>query len=344
MRTLASPDDRPIPTISDSTPWRLAILAALLLFAMLVSMGTGPASLTSTSLVEALTGGGDAATRAIVLELRLPRTLLAVIVGGGLAVCGAALQALLRNPLAEPYVLGVSGGAAVGAVLAIVSGVAATATWGLPLAAFAGAIVAIAIVFWIAIRVGRGFDTRVLLLAGVVLGAFFNALILLLLMYSDLESFRSAMFWMMGSLATPTWAVVGLEAAYILPMVAILVALARAFNLLALGDETAVHLGVRVDHVKIIAYVVASLIVAASVAACGVIGFVGLIVPHALRLVWGGDHRFLLPGSFLAGGTFLLLADTAARTFAAPAELPVGVITALVGVPLFVAILTRSLR
>jgi iron complex transport system permease protein len=127
-------------------------------------------------------------------------------------------------------------------------------------------------------------------------------------------------------------------------MVAAMIALSRAFNLLALGDDTAVYLGVRVDRVKIAAYVIASFIVAASVAACGVIGFVGLIVPHALRLVWGGDHRFLLPGSFLAGGTFLLLADTAARTFAAPAELPVGVITALIGVPLFVMILTRSMR
>jgi iron complex transport system permease protein len=343
MRTLASPDDRPIPSIGDSTPWRLAILGAFLFFAMLVSMGTGPAQLTSTSLIEALTGGGDAATRAIVLELRLPRTILAALVGGGLAVSGAAFQALLRNPLAEPYVLGVSGGAAVGAVLAIVSGVAATATWGLPFAAFGGAILAIAVVFWIAIRVGRGFDTRVLLLAGVVLGAFFNALILLLLTYSDLESFRSAMFWMMGNLTTSSWPTVALEAAYILPMVAAMITLARAFNLLALGDDTAVYLGVRVDRVKIAAYV-ASFIVAASVAACGVIGFVGLIVPHALRLLWGGDHRFLLPGSFLAGGAFLLFADTAARTLAAPAELPVGVITALVGVPLFVVILTRSMR
>lgn len=344
MRTLASPDDRPIPTIGDSTPWRLAILGALLLFSMLVSMGTGPAQLTSTALIEVLTGGGDAATRAIVLELRMPRTLLAVLVGGGLAVSGAAFQALLRNPLAEPYVLGVSGGAAVGAVLAIVTGVAAAAAWSLPLAAFAGALLAIALVFWIAVRVGRGFDTRVLLLAGVVLGAFFNAVILLLLTYSDLESFRSAMFWMMGSLATSSWSVVGLESVYVLPMVAGMIALSRAFNLLALGDDTAVYLGVRVDRVKAAAYLVASLIVAASVAACGVIGFVGLIVPHALRLVWGGDHRFLLPGSFLAGGAFLLLADTAARTFAAPAELPVGVITAIVGVPLFVVILTRSLR
>jgi len=344
VRTLASADDRPIPSISDSTPLRLVILAGMLFFAMLVSMGTGPAQLTSTSLMEVLTGGGDPASRAIVLELRLPRTLLAALVGGGLALAGATFQALLRNPLAEPYVLGVSGGAAVGAVLAMVSGVAAAATWSLPIAAFAGALAAIGLLFWIAIRVGREFDTRVLLLGGVVLGAFFNALILLLLTFSDLESFRSAMFWMMGSLATASWPVVTLEAIYIVPMALFMVALGRAFNLLALGDDTAVYLGIRADRVKVAGFVVASLIVAASVAACGVIGFVGLVVPHALRLSWGGDHRFLLPGSFLAGGAFLLLADTAARTLASPAELPVGVITALIGVPLFIAILTRSLR
>jgi len=343
LRTLASPDDRPIPTIGDSNAWRLAILAGALLFAALVSLASGPAELTAAALFDALTGAGDATTRAIVLDLRLPRTLLAIVVGGGLAASGAAFQALLRNPLAEPYVLGVSGGAAVGAVLGIVTGMAA-ASWGLPLTAFAGAIGTIGLVFWIAVRVGRGFDTRVLLLAGVVLGAFFNAVILLLLTYADIESFRSAVFWMMGSMATASWPATGLVALYIVPMAVILIALARAFNLLALGDDTANYLGVPVERVKAIAYVVASLIVAASVAVCGVIGFIGLIVPHALRLIWGGDHRFLLPGCFLAGGAFLLLTDTAARTLASPAELPVGVITALVGVPLFVFLLARSLR
>jgi iron complex transport system permease protein len=344
VRTIASPDDRPLPTIGDSALLRLALLGGALIVAALISMGTGPARITSSMLIDALLGRGDATTRAIVLELRLPRTLLATVVGGGLAISGAAFQALLRNPLAEPYVLGVSGGAAVGAVIAIVTGTAAVASWGLPLAAFAGATAAISLVFWIAVRVGRGLDTRVLLLAGVVMGAFFNAIILLLLTYTDIESFRSAVFWMMGSLATANWPVTIIVAIYILPMVGLLVALARAFNLLALGDDTATYLGIRVETVKLAAYALASLIVAASVAICGVIGFIGLIVPHALRLIWGGDHRFLLPGCFLAGGTFLLLADTVSRTVVSPAELPVGVITAIVGVPLFVAILTRSMR
>jgi iron complex transport system permease protein len=343
MRSLASPDDRRPISWNDSILLRLAGLGAILIVAAAVSLGTGAAAVPMDSVLAALFGGADETTRAIVMQLRLPRILLATLVGGGLAVSGAAFQALLRNPLAEPYILGVSGGAAVGAVAATVLGFAATLPWAVPLAAFSGAMLAIVLVFWIAIRVGRGMDTRVLLLAGVVMGAFFNAVIFLLLTFADVESFRSAVFWMMGSLASATWATTGLAAAYVLPLILAIVALARAFNLLALGDETAHYLGVRVDRARIAAYVMASLIVAAAVATCGVIGVVGLIVPHAQRVVWGSDHRLLLPGSFLAGGAFLLIMDTAARTLAAPAELPVGVITALVGVPLFVVILVRSL-
>jgi ABC-type Fe3+-siderophore transport system permease subunit len=327
-----------------SNAGRMGLLVAGLLSAVLVSMSTGPAAIPLHTLLDVMRGSADATTRAIVLDLRMPRSILACVVGGGLAMSGATFQALLRNPLAEPYILGVSGGAAVGAVLAIVTGLAVSASWGLPAAAFGGALLAIALVFFISARVGRGFDTRVMLLAGVVIGAFFNAVILLLLTYTDIESFRSAVFWMMGSLGTASWTVTAIVAIYTIPLCIVLVVLGRAFDLLALGEETALFLGVRVEIVKFAAYAIASLIVAATVALCGVIGFIGLIVPHALRLTWGGGHRFLLPGCFLAGGAFLLLADTAARTIASPAELPVGVVTALVGVPLFVLILTRSLR
>jgi iron complex transport system permease protein len=267
--------------------------------------------------------------------------LLALLAGGGLALSGAVFQALLRNPLAEPYVLGVAGGAAVGAVGAVVLGFAAI-PGVLPLAALAGAVTAIAVLFRIAIGVGRALDTRVLLLAGVVAGAFFNALTLLLLTFADVESFRSAIFWTMGSLAGGSWRTVFVLAAYGLPAILVLVMLARPLNLLAIGEETALYLGTRVERVKLAAYLVASLLVAACVALCGVIGFIGLIVPHTLRLVWGSDHRFLLPASVLGGGVFLLLADTAARTITAPAELPVGVVTAVVGVPLFLTLLRRS--
>jgi iron complex transport system permease protein len=193
------------------------------------------------------------------------------------------------------------------------------------------------------VQVGRALDTRVLLLAGVVVAAFCNAVMLLLLTMADVESFRSAVYWTMGSLAGARWRDVLVVGAYLAPVTLLLLSLARSFNLVALGEDTAHHLGVRVERVRIAAFLIASLLVAAAVAVCGVIGFVGLIVPHALRLLWGSDHRLLLPACVLGGGTLLLLADTLARTVVAPAELPVGVITALIGVPLFVVLLRRRL-
>jgi iron complex transport system permease protein len=322
---------------------RLGLLLLLMGCAVVVAVATGAARLPVGDVLAALAGGADAATRTIVLELRLPRVVLALVAGGGLAMAGAVFQALLRNPLAEPYVLGVAGGAAVGAVAALTLGFAAL-PGAVPGAALAGALGAILLVLRIAAHAGRALDTRVLLLAGVVVGAFFNAVILLLLTLADVESFRSAVFWMMGSLATASWRTTGLLALYVVPAAVALLALARPLNLLAIGEETALFLGVRVDRVKLSAYFMASLLVAAAVAACGVIGFVGLIVPHAVRLAWGSDHRLLLPACMIGGGTFLLLADTVARTVAAPAELPVGVITALLGVPIFVVLLRRSPR
>ena len=320
---------------------RLLTLALVIALAVLLSLTVGAAGLPAADVLGALLGGGGETTRTIVLELRLPRAVLALLAGGALALAGCVFQALLRNPLAEPYVLGVAGGAAVGAVGAVVLGLAALVPGLVPIAALAGAIAAILIVFAIALRTGSALDTRVLLLAGVVVGAFFNAVILLLLTLADVESFRSAVFWMMGSVAGASWRSVLVLGLYLLPVALALLALARPLNAIAVGEESAQHLGVPVERVKWLGYFLASLAVAASVAACGVIGFIGLIVPHALRLLWGGDHRLLLPASLLAGGGFLLLADTAARTVAAPAELPVGVITALVGVPLFVVLLRR---
>jgi len=321
---------------------RLLFLALLAVGALMLSVALGAAGLSLPQVLSALAGQGEQTARTIVWELRLPRAVLALLAGGALALAGAVFQALLRNPLAEPYVLGVAGGAAVGAVGAVVLGLAAVLPWLLPAAALVGAVGAILLVFRIAARAST-VDTRVLLLAGVVAGAFFNAIILLLLTLADVESFRSAVFWMMGSLAGASWTQAALLALYLVPACVVLLSLARAFNAIALGEETAQHLGIRVERIKWLAYFVASLAVGAAVATCGVIGFVGLIVPHALRLLWGSDHRLLLPASLLGGGVFLLLADTAARTVAPPAELPVGVITAVVGVPLFVILLRRSL-
>lgn len=319
---------------------RLLALTLLLGAAMGLAVAVGAVPLGPGAVLDALSGRGDPMARAIVLELRLARAAMAALIGAGLAVAGTVFQALLRNPLAEPYVLGVSGGSAVAAV-AVMAVAGATAPWAVPAAAFVGGVGAIVLVFRVAASVGHALDTRVLLLAGVVIGAFFNALILLLLTFAEVETFRSAIFWMMGSLAGATWPAVGLLAVYLVPTLVVLLGLARPLNLMAVGEDTALYLGARVEHVKRIAYLVASLLVAAGVATAGIIGFVGLIVPHALRLVWGSDHRFLLPGSALAGAAFLLLADAAARTVAAPVELPVGVVTALIGVPVFIVLLVR---
>ena len=304
----------------------LPILLALLIAgaAVVISLAVGAAGLS--------------VNRTILIDLRLPRALLAGLAGGGLAVSGATFQAMLRNPLAEPYILGVSGGAALGAVIVTIF----TRSYVLlPVAALAGALLTIAIVFTIAARATRRLDPRVLLLAGVIVGAFLQAIILLLLTFADVESFRSAIFWMMGSLASASWKAVIMLTVIVFPACFALYGLARPLNLLTAGEETALYLGVNVATVMRAAYFIASLLVAASVAACGSIGFVGLVVPHAVRMMWGSDHRVVIPTAFFVGSAFLILADTTARTIVAPAELPVGVVTALVGVPVFLMLLVR---
>lgn len=321
---------------------RLAALVGLLAAVFGGSLLVGAGGIGVGEVPRALLGGGDPQARVILLELRVPRAILAALVGGALALAGAVFQAILRNPLAEPYVLGISGGAAVGAVGAVVLGWAAWSAWAVPAAAFLGALGAMGLVLQIAVAVSRRLDTRVLILAGVVVGAFFNSFILLLLTFADVESFRSAVFWMMGSLSGADWTSVAVLGAYLAPAGALLAALGRPLNLLAVGENTARYLGTPVRRVRTLAYVATSLLVAAAVAVSGVIGFVGLIVPHAVRVVWGSDNRFLLPASVLAGAAFLLLTDTVARTVVAPSELPTGVVTALVGVPVFLLLLVRS--
>jgi iron complex transport system permease protein len=319
---------------------RLLLLAGLVLASLLVALRLGAVPLGVREIFDAIGGRGDASTIAIVRDLRLPRSVQAALVGAALAASGAAFQALLRNPLAEPYILGVSGGAAVGAVFAIVLGLAAQ-VWAIPLAAFGGALLAILLVLRISVTMGNTLDTRVLLLGGVVIGAFFNACILLALTFADTESFRSAIFWMMGSFSGATWRGSGILTLYLAPALLVLLALARPLNLLAIGEDTAAYLGVSVERVKYLAYGTASLLTAAAVAVSGVIGFVGLVVPHVVRFLWGSDYRFLIPASALLGAAFLVLADAVARTIAAPTELPMGAVTALVGVPFFLWLLRR---
>ena len=319
------------------------LLGVILLASVLAGVRFGSVELTTAEVLAALTSGEVEMDRDIVLQLRLPRILLGVLVGGGLALAGATFQALLRNPLAEPYILGISGGASVGAVTVLALGWAGLGSWSLPLAAFAGALLAIVLVFRVATATGQAMDVRVLLLAGVVVAAFFSACVAFILSVSSARTVQSVVLWIMGSLANASWQSVLLAAVYTVPAAVVLIALARPLNLMAIGEETAHYLGADVEGVKRTALVIAALITAAGVAVAGVIGFVGLVVPHAIRLLIGSDHRALLPLSFLGGAAFLTLADLIARLALAPTEIPIGVITAFVGVPIFLVLLRRSL-
>ncbi len=278
----------------------------------------------------------------IILSIRLPRVLLAALVGGGLSVAGSIFQALLRNPLADPYILGVSSGSAVGAVLAMMMGLAAT-SWGLPLASFLGAIGTVAIVFNVG-RMGRRIHTNTLLLAGVIINAFFGAVLMFLISISRTEALHSIVFWLMGDFSFADYRGVALAFPYIFCGVFLAYFLGRRLNLIVAGEDEALQLGVEVERVKKYAYALASLVTAAAVSVCGLIGFVGLMIPHMIRLTLGSDHRLLIPSAGLWGASFLVICDTLARSILAPLELPVGVITAAFGAPFFIYLLkTRSM-
>lgn len=278
----------------------------------------------------------------IVRGLRLPRVLLAFLVGGSLGVSGAALQALIRNPLADPYLLGLSGGAGLGAVAAMA--LKLPGAWAVPAFAFVGALGAVGLVYRLSVVSGRRLDPRVLLLAGVIVGAFTAAIMTAIITLSPTDQLRNAFLWLLGGFSAASWSAVQLFLLYAIIPLAVLMVQARALDLLTLGEEPAQALGTEVERLKRVVLVSTSLLTAAGVAVCGVIGFVGLVVPHALRGLLGPLHRRLLPAAFLAGGGFLVLADAAARTVVRPIELPVGVVTALVGVPLFAVLLRRSVR
>ena len=286
----------------------------------------------------ALESGGTSAV--ILLQVRLPRILLAFMVGGALAAVGVSLQALLRNPLADPYVLGISSGAALGASAAMLLGIGATllGLYALPLCAFAGGLLSILLVYRVAVTYGR-LPVHTLLLAGVILNAIFSALIMFATSIMDPNRSYGLMFWLMGTLNSPSYASLGALAVYLVLGTGILAAQSPALNLLTLGEESARSLGVEVEAMKKVVFVTAALLTGAVVSVSGLIGFVGMVVPHAVRMVVGADHRLLLPAAVLVGGTFLTVADTIARTALAPGEIPVGVVTALVGGPFFIYLL-----
>ena len=277
----------------------------------------------------------------ILLYIRLPRVILAAVVGASLATAGAVFQGLFRNPMADPYVLGVSSGAALGAILAILTGggLYLAGFSAIPLFAFAGGILSITLVYWLA-RVGKAVPVMTLLLAGIAVSAFLSALVSLLTYFSG-EKLHQVVFWMMGGMGGASWLQLLAMLPYVVIGFSVIYYNARELNILLLGEETAQQLGVDTERVKKILMAGASLLVAAAVSASGIIGFVGLIVPHFIRLAVGPDHRILLPASALLGASMLIAADTVARTIISPTELPVGIITAMVGAPVFIYLLKK---
>ncbi|WP_421912145.1 FecCD family ABC transporter permease [Marinobacter sp.] len=314
----------------------LVLLALASLAAMMLSVGVGSVSVAPGDIGAVILGEGSNLQRTLVLELRLPRTLSAFATGGLLAVAGALMQVLLRNPLADPYVLGLSGGAAVGALFAMLAGLGGLMISG---SAFAGALLATLMVFGLAHGTGSWTPSR-LLLTGVVVAAGWGAVITLMLAISPAQRLPGMLYWLMGdvSYARAPWPAL----AFLVLVCLLVVPLGRSLNVLARGPMQAAALGVSVRPLEWTIYILASLLTATAVTMAGSIGFVGLVVPHMLRLVLGNDQRLILPACALAGGTLLVLADTLARVVIAPEQLPVGVITALLGVPTFLYLLYRS--
>jgi iron complex transport system permease protein len=313
----------------------LIVLATVTVFG---AMALGSAAISVGDTIRAVGGDAPDHIRALVMDLRLPRALTAFGIGGLLAVAGVLMQVLLRNPLAEPYILGSSGGAAVAALLGMLLG------WGsaiVDLAAFGGAMAATLLVFSIAQGTGSWTPTR-LLLTGVVLAAGFSAATTLLLALSPDQNLRGMLFWLMGDLS---FAYSPARSLWLLAAITIAGTLvARHLNVLARGELQAAIVGLPVASFRMIIFAVTALATAVSVTTVGVIGFIGLVIPHLIRLVAGSDHRIVLPASALAGGSLLVVADTLARTVMAPRQLPVGALTAALGVPLFLILMSRSRR
>lgn len=324
-------------------------LGLLLLLALGLAISLGPVAipLREVALLLAHKLGafglseGIPKSHALIVEgVRLPRAIAAALVGAALGISGAVMQGLFRNPLASPYVLGLAGGASAGAALVIALGLSSWGQPALPLGAFSGGALAVLLVYGLAKVRRSGPSTLTLILAGVALSALFSALTSLLIVLSEEAlKMQTIVFWLMGSLGRARWDLLPLLAAVVLVGLLVLLLFARDLNVLALGEEGAWHLGVRPARLEKLLLGIVTLLTGMAVALAGTIGFVGLITPHALRLVVGPDHRALLPASALGGAIFLALADTAARTLLAPVELPVGILTALCGAPFFLYLL-----
>ena len=283
---------------------------------------------------------GNETSAVIMLHIRLPRVLTGFLVGGSLAIVGVALQALLRNPLADPYVLGVSSGAALGVSLAMLLGMGTTLAFlpGLPFFGFVGGLVSLVVMYRLARSQGR-LPIQSVLLAGVILNAMLTALIMFITSIMDPNRSAGLIAWLMGSLTVSNYGLLSMFALYVAGGASLLLQKAQTMNILTFGEETARSLGVETERVKKRLFILAALLTGAVVSVSGMIGFVGMIVPHAVRMLIGSDHRVLLPASMLVGGMFLVAADTVARTILAPTEIPVGIVTALTGGPMFLYLL-----
>lgn len=316
----------------------------IMLFVCMLGLLTGSVTIEPAAVWQALTSPDqlDDVSRTILIDIRLPRLVLGLLVGACLSVAGCGFQGILRNPLADPYIVGTSAGASLGATIAIVLHVASPLAWlsPVPLFAFVGALAAMLVVYKLA-RIGGTLPVETFLLAGVVVGSFAGALVSFLMTLADQDLHR-VVLWLMGSLGQTDLGLFWMVAPYLLIGGAILCWLSPALNIISMGDETASSLGINVERLKILVIMAGSLVTAAAVAAAGLIGFLGLVVPHLVRMIVGPDHRVLIPVAAINGASFLVLADTVARTVANPQELPVGVITALVGAPFFFWLLHKK--
>jgi len=335
--------------IASLTPRRLlltcVLLAGVLLLVVFFSLKFGTWSISlydlAVQLFRAAIGQSDLVSgdfRLIVLNIRWPRILLAMIVGAALSVAGASFQALLRNPLADPYVLGVSSGAALGSILSLIW--AAQLPGATPFGAFVGAVAATAGVYFLGRRGGQ-LDSYALLLGGIITASFLSALIMFLMTTISGRELRGMAFWLMGDLSTPSPLSPGWLFLVLVLGVAGIYTTAPDLNLLLAGEEEAMHLGVDVVRVKLVVFLAASVLTGLAVSVSGAIGYVGLMVPHLIRLLFGSDYRLLIPATALGGAIAVVLADTLARTLVSPTELPVGAMTALVGAPVFIYLLRR---
>lgn len=331
----------------------LVLLSMMLLIVMIISSGIGAADISPIKIIRIIANrlpfisvdkDWEDSQELALIEWRLPRIAIGVVVGGGLAIAGVVLQALLRNPLSEPYILGVSSGGSLGAVIAIMLGIGSIkGIPTLPVFAFLGSLGSIFLVYSIA-RVGGKTPTHIILLAGVIVNAFFSALIMFLVSIIRENEAYKFILWSMGNLAPLETRLTLCSLGLVVLGGITLLFYSHSFNLISMGEETAAELGVEVERVKKIAFVLSSLITGACVSICGIIGFVGLIVPHIVRMIIGADHRILMPTSALVGAIFLVTADTIARTVTAPSEIPVGVVTALAGAPFFIYLLRRKYK